>query len=165
MHRNDCPRSDQLYGFRGTSGSHREMVADANEHDVDLVKARQQRHVGKQIRIACVINCRPAANRNDKASRRTAMTQSHAIISRDTGSMMRANERDFYFAIQQRQFAAKMTNRVRLRLLRRITEMFHHRVGQIECCYQFRARLFPDLHRVADVIGMTVRNQDEIDIA
>ena len=77
---------------------------------------------------------------------------------------MRANERDFYFAIQQRQFAAKMTNRVHLRLLRRITEMFHHRVGQIECCYQFCARLFPDVHRITDVIGMTVRNQDEIDM-
>ena len=77
---------------------------------------------------------------------------------------MRANERDFYFAIQQRQFAAKMTNRVRLRLLRRITEMFHHRVGQIERCYQFCARLFSDVDRVTDVIRMTVRNQDEIDI-
>ena len=76
-----------------------------------------------------MINRRPAANGNNKTSRRTAMTQPMAIISCDTGSMMRANERDFYFAIQQRQFAAKMTNRVRLRLLRRITEMFHHRVG------------------------------------
>ena len=92
------------------------------------------------------------------------MTQPMTIISCDTGSMMRANERDFYFAIQQRQFAAKMTNRVRLRLLRRITEMFHDRVGQIERCYQFCARLFSDVDRVADVIGMTVRNQDEIDM-
>ena len=57
------------------------------------------------------------------------MTQRMTIISCDTGSMMRANERHFYFAIQQRQFAAKMTNRVRFRLLRRITEMFHYRVG------------------------------------
>jgi hypothetical protein len=52
-----------------------------------------------------------------------------SVISGDTGSMMRANEGDFYFAIQQRQFAAKMTNCVYLRLLRRITEMLHHRVG------------------------------------
>ena len=42
--------------------------------------------------------------------------------------------------------------------------MFHHCVGQIECCDQFCARLFPDLHRVADVIRMTVRDQNEIDI-
>src|SRR5262245_31901499 len=78
--------------------------------------------------------------------------------------MMRANKGDFYFAIQQRQFAAKMTNRVYLRLLRRITEMFHHRVGQIEGCYQFRAGLLPDFHRVTDVIRMTMCNQDEIDM-
>ena len=92
------------------------------------------------------------------------MTQPIAIIGRDTGSMMRANERDFHFAIQQRQFPAKMTNRIRLRLLRRVTEMFHHRIGQIECGDQFRTGLLPDLHRVTDVIGMTVRNQDEIDV-
>ena len=73
---------------------------------------------------------------------------------------MSANERDFYFAIQQRQFAAKMTDCVRFRLLRRITEMFHDRVGQIECCYQLCARLFSDVDRIADVIGVTVRNQD-----
>src|SRR6476660_6103704 len=92
------------------------------------------------------------------------MTQPMTIISCNTGSMMRANERDFYFAIQQRQFAAKMTNRVRLRLLRRITKMFHDRVGQIERCYQFCARLFSDVDRVAHVIRVTVRNQDEIDL-
>ena len=92
------------------------------------------------------------------------MTQPVSIIGGDTGSMMRANEGDFYFAIQQRQFAAKMTNRVHLRLLLRITEMFHHRVGQIECCYQFCPCLFPDVHRITDVIGMTMRNQDEIDM-
>ncbi len=76
-----------------------------------------------------MINRWATANRNYKASRRTAMTQPVSIIGCDTGSMMRANESDFHFAIQQRQFAAKMTNRVHLRLLRRITEMFHHRVG------------------------------------
>ena len=42
---------------------------------------------------------------------------------------MRANECDFYFAIQQRQFATKMANRISLRLLCRITEMFHYRIG------------------------------------
>ena len=92
------------------------------------------------------------------------MTQPVSIIGCDTGSMMRANERDFYFAIQQHQFAAKMTNGVHLRLLRGITEMFHHCVGQIEGRYQFCARLFSDVDRVTDVIGMTVRNQDEIDM-
>ena len=56
------------------------------------------------------------------------MAQPVSIIGGDTGSMMRANERDFHFAIQQRQFAAKMTNRVHLRLLCRVTEMFHHGV-------------------------------------
>ena len=38
MHRNHCPRFDQLYCFCRTSGSHREMVAYANEHDIDVVK-------------------------------------------------------------------------------------------------------------------------------
>ena len=76
------------------------MVAYANQHDVDFVEARQQRHVGKQVRIACVINRRAAANANNKTSRCAAMTQSVSIISGDTGSMMRANEGDFYFAIQ-----------------------------------------------------------------
>jgi hypothetical protein len=42
--------------------------------------------------------------------------------------------------------------------------MFHDRVGQIERCYQFCARLFSDVDRVTDVIGMTVRNQNEIDM-
>src|SRR4029077_13929635 len=44
------------------------------------------------------------------------------------------------------------------------TEMFHHRVRQIEGCHQLCPRLFPDVHRITDVIGMTVRNQDEIDM-
>ena len=88
------------------------------------------------------------------------MTQPASIIGCDTGSMMRANESDFYFAIQQRQFAAKMTNRVYLRLLRRITEMFHYRVSQIECCYEFCARLFANFDRVTDVI-FKVRQQQQ----
>src|SRR3954462_10399149 len=42
--------------------------------------------------------------------------------------------------------------------------MFHYRVGQIEGCYQFCARVFPDLDCVTNMIGMTMRNQDEIDM-
>ena len=38
MHWNHCPRFDQFYCFCRTSGSHREMVAYANEHDIDVVK-------------------------------------------------------------------------------------------------------------------------------
>ena len=57
------------------------------------------------------------------------MTQPTLFVRCHARSMMSANERDFYFAIQQRQFAAKMTNRLRLRLFRWITEMFYHRVG------------------------------------
>src|SRR5215510_11017986 len=78
--------------------------------------------------------------------------------------MMRANERDFYFSIQQRQFATKMTDRVHLRLLRRITEMLYHCIRYIECCHQFGARTFADFHRVTDMIRMTMCNQDEIDM-
>src|SRR4029077_20407353 len=44
------------------------------------------------------------------------------------------------------------------------TEMFHHRVRQIEGCHQLCPRLFPDVDCITDVIGMTVRNQDEIDM-
>jgi hypothetical protein len=90
------------------------------------------------------------------------MAQPVSIIRRDAGSVVSANERNFYFAIQQRQFTAKMTDRVSFRLVRRITQMFHHRVGQIERCYQFCGGLFPDLDSITYVIGMTVRNQDEI---
>ena len=75
------------------------MVADTNEHDVDVVEERQQRHIGKQIRIAGVINCWATANRYDKTSRRTAVAQPVSIIRCDTGSMMRADEGDFYFPI------------------------------------------------------------------
>src|SRR5262245_34966737 len=92
------------------------------------------------------------------------MAQPVSIIGCDARSMMCSNERDFYFPIQKRQFAAKMTDCVYLRLFRRIAEMFYHRVGQIESCHQFCARLFPDVHGIADVIGMTMRNQDEIDM-
>src|SRR5438094_2681353 len=58
-----------------------------------------------------------------------------------------------------------MTNCVHLGLLRRITEMFHQCVGQIECRYQFCPRVFPDVHCITDMIGMTMRNQDEIYIS
>src|SRR2546421_10643840 len=113
MHGNGDSGSYQLYRFRSTSRSHCEMIAYANEHDVYVVKMRQQRHVREQVRIASVINRWTAANRNNKSSRCTAMTQSGSIVSGDTRAMMRANERHFDFAVQQRQFAAKMTNRVR----------------------------------------------------
>ena len=76
---------------------------------------------------------------------------------------MRANERDFYFAIQQRQFAAN-DQPCPFAPVRRITEMFHDRVCQIEGCHQFRACLFRYVHGITDVIGMTVCDQDEIDI-
>ena len=74
--------------------------------------------------------------------------------------MMSANERDLYFAIQQGQFAAKMANRVHLRLFRRITKMFHNRIGQIEGCYQFCACVFADVDGVSHVIGVAVRDQN-----
>ena len=77
---------------------------------------------------------------------------------------MRTNKGDFNFAIQQCQFAAKMTNRIHLGLVGRITQVFHHRVGQIECGHQFRPGFFPDLHRVTDMIRMSVRNENEIDM-
>src|ERR1043165_4911101 len=78
--------------------------------------------------------------------------------------MMRANKRDSYFTIQQRHLSAKMTDCVSLRLVCGITEMFYHYIRQVECRYQLAPRLFPDLHRVADVIGMTMGDQDQIDV-
>ena len=54
----------------------------------------------------------------------SSLTSPHLIVSRNTGAVMRANESNFYFAIQQGQFAAKMTNGVRLRLFSRISEVF-----------------------------------------
>src|SRR3954451_25317609 len=73
VHGNRSSRRDQLYRFRGTRRPHCEMIADANEHHVDVVKARQQTHVGKQIRITGMVNRRAAANRNDKATWRAAI--------------------------------------------------------------------------------------------
>jgi len=76
----------------------------------------------------------------------------------DTGSMIARDERDFYFAIQQRQFRAKMTNRVRLRLLRRITQIFHDRALDSNVATVSRRFFFPmsTRHRRDSV---TVRNQ------
>jgi len=92
------------------------------------------------------------------------VAQSVSIISGDAGSVVSANEGDSYFAIQQRQFAAKMTDRISLRVFRRITEVFHYCISQIECSYEFRPGTFADFHGIADVIGMAVRDQDKINV-
>src|SRR5438132_8695100 len=111
-----------------------------------------------------MIKCRPAANRNYKPARRTTVTWSGPIMSRDSRAVMRANESNFYFAIQQGQFAAKMTDGVRLRLFSRISELFHYRVGQIERRHQLCAGLLPDFNGIAYMIGMPMRNENEIDV-
>ena len=92
------------------------------------------------------------------------MSRAGLIISCDTRAMMGSNERDLYFSIEQRQFAAKMTDCIRLRQLCRITRdvsplrQLNRTLLRVSTC------AFPDFDRVADVIGMAVRDQDEIDV-
>ena len=43
--------------------------------------------------------------------------------------MMSSNKENFNVSIEQRQFTAKMTNRIRLRQLCRITKVFHDCIG------------------------------------
>ena len=44
-----------------------------------------------------------------------------------------------------------------------VTERRNHRCAQIEVRNKVRARALPDLHCIADVIGMPVRKQNKID--
>ena len=47
MHRDDCARIDELDRIGRTLRPHREMIPNANQHDVDLLVTRNQRHIGK----------------------------------------------------------------------------------------------------------------------
>ncbi len=67
VHGNYRSRINQLHRFGRTRWSHRKMVTDTNQHDVDLVETGHQCHVGKQICVARVINRRATANRNHQS--------------------------------------------------------------------------------------------------
>jgi hypothetical protein len=55
-----------------------------------------------------------------------------------------------------------VANRIRSRQIRWITEEFHHRIAYIVRRHEFGAGSFPDVDRIADMIGMSMRDQDQI---
>ena len=54
-----------------------------------------------------------------------------------------------------------MTDGIRFRQLRGIAEGFHHRIAQVVRRYEFGARALRDFDCITDMIGMSVRDQDQ----
>jgi hypothetical protein len=78
--------------------------------------------------------------------------------------MPRWDEYHCHFAIEQREFAAEMPSCLIPSLRLWVTERRNHRRAQIEVRNQLRARAFPDLDCIADVIGVPVCKQNQIDM-
>ena len=136
------------------------MVANADEHDVDLVKSRHKRHIGKQIRVACVIKRRSAADRDDQAARVSAVVRRRIFVFFHCGAVPGWHKRNAYFALQQLERAAEVSRRIRIGQVGRITEHRCHCCRKIICRHKFGSRSFSDLDRISHVIGMSVRDQD-----
>ena len=76
--------------------------------------------------------------------------------------MYRRNESDFYFTIQQRQFAAKIPHGSHACLLARVTAVLCQRLAQIKSGNQFCAGLLCNSDAVSDMIAMAVSDQNQV---
>jgi len=80
VHRNGHSRINKLYRIGRTLQPHCEMIANAYQHDIDLVISRYRRHIGKQIRVSRVIKGWPAADRNDQSARVSAIMRQRIFV-------------------------------------------------------------------------------------
>jgi len=93
-------RADKLHRVRRTDRAHGEMIADANQHDVDLVVIGNARDVGKKSGIAGVINRRSVANANDKPCRHAGGDCRRIFIFLHSRPVPRRNKASRHLGIQ-----------------------------------------------------------------
>ena len=76
------------------------MIADTNQHDIDLIVIGNARDIGKKSSVAGVIDCRAVAKANDKSGRSARVDWCRIFILLHGGSMPRRNKANRHFTIE-----------------------------------------------------------------
>ena len=101
VHRDCHLRPDQFYSISGADWSHREMVADANQHDVDLVMIGNARDVGKKPSVAGMVDGRAVANRDNQPGRHPGRDWRRIIIFARRRPVQGRNKTNLQLAAEQ----------------------------------------------------------------
>src|SRR5256885_12196491 len=97
MHWNYHSRTDQFHCVRRADWAHGEMIADANQHDVDLVVIGNARDIGKKSSVAGVIDRRSITEANDKSGWSARADWRRIFILLHGGPMPRRNKANRHF--------------------------------------------------------------------
>src|SRR5262249_61778404 len=146
MHRYYRLWSYEFDRVRGSSRSHCEMIADANEHDVDLIVIGDACDVGKKSGIAGMINGWTVANADDETSWHARGNRRGIFVFSHGRSMPRGNKTNRQLAIEQHQLSANVTGRVHACLIARGTKHPHNCGRQGEVRNQLRPPCFTHLN-------------------
>ena len=132
------------------------MVADAHQHDVDLVVIGNARDVGKKTSIAGMIDRWSVLDGNDEAGRHTRGNRRRIFVFAHGRSVQGRNKTNLQLALEQLELAADVPRRVGAGLIAWITENTYDRGRQIGVRNELRASFLGDLNTVTDVIAMAM---------
>src|SRR3954462_12913964 len=131
MHGNDRAWPNEFDGVGRALRTHGEVIADANEHYIDLVILGDQRHVRKEVGVACVVKRNAVTNGDDHATRLSGEDGERIVVFGDPAAMKGANQSRRDLTIEKRDFAAEEAGRVHLRLVRGVSEDHFYRGGEL----------------------------------
>src|SRR3990167_7979131 len=116
VHRRDLLRLDEPGGLGGARPVHREVTADAGEHEIDLGELADGRHVAEHVGVTGVIDRRPALDGDHEAARgATRVHLAGGVV--DRRAVDRGDERDGDLAVEERHGAAGVAAGVHAELI------------------------------------------------
>src|SRR6266480_5899753 len=116
----DAARIHRFHRISGADWSHGEMIADAYQHDIDLVVIGDTRDVGKECCVAGVINGWTVANGEDESARVPCVNWWRHLVLYHARSMPCRHKTNRRITIEQSELPTESAGCVVAGLFRRI---------------------------------------------